>query len=98
MAGLTQAALGERSGVQPETISRYEAGKLSAPLERLAQIAQALGLKIQDLVRTPSKDPAHDRAVERLTLFAASLSAEEVELVMNVGGATIKHLQKAHAH
>lgn len=93
-AGLTQADLAEEAGVQPETISRYEAGKLSVPLERLVQIADAFGLRLQDLVYAPSKDPAHSRAVDRLLLFAAALSPDEIELAMDMGGVAVKHFRK----
>jgi transcriptional regulator with XRE-family HTH domain len=93
-AGLTQAELAEKSGVQPETISRYEAGKLSIPLERLLLIAEAFGLRIQDLVFTPSRDHAHGRAVDRLLLFASTLTPDEIELVMDLGGMAVKHFQK----
>jgi transcriptional regulator with XRE-family HTH domain len=93
-AGFTQAELAERSGVQPETISRYEAGKLSVPLDRLKEIADVFGLRIQDLARAPSKALAHDTAIDRLLFFAASLSADEIELVMDIGGSAIKHLHK----
>jgi transcriptional regulator with XRE-family HTH domain len=96
-AGLSQAELAEKTNVQPETISRYEAGKLSAPLGRLVQIAEALGLRIQDLVRAPSANTAHDRAVDRLLLFAASLDVKEIELVMDIGGAAIKHVHRVQS-
>ena len=93
-SGFTQADLAEKAGVQPETISRYEAGKLSIPLERLLLIANAFGLRIQDLVYTGTKDHAHGRAVDRLLLVAAALSPEEIELVMDMGGLAVKHFQK----
>ena len=54
-------------------------------------------LRIQDLVRAPSPNAARDRAVDRLLLFAASLDAEEIELVMDVGGAAVKHVQRAQS-
>ena len=96
-AGFTQAQLAEQASVQPETISRYEAGKLAAPLDRLLRIAQAFGMRIEDLVRTPSRDPAHDRAVDRLLVFAARHSADDIELLMDAGGAAVKCLQAAIA-
>ena len=80
--------------MQPETISRYEAGKLSVPLERLVQIAAAFGLRVQDLFYMHSRDHAHGRAVDRLLLFAAALNPDEIELVMDIGGAAVRHFQK----
>lgn len=94
-AGFTQAQLAESCGVQPETVCRYEAGVVAVPIDRLVLIAKALRLRVQDLLDSPSDDPVRDRAVERLLVFAGTLTTEEIELVMDVGAAAVKHLQKA---
>ena len=49
LMGLNQAALGERCGMSRGTISRYENGKVSIPMPRLAGIAEVLGLEVDAL-------------------------------------------------
>lgn len=48
--GLTQRALAERMGVEPETISRAETGALSLTLTNLAAMARVLALPMRELV------------------------------------------------
>lgn len=47
---LTQEQLGERAGLDPAELSRYERGKRTPGLENLARIAEALGLPLPALV------------------------------------------------
>ena len=49
-AGLTQAGLGERLGLQQETISQYENGRRPVTLEHLRAIARELGCAPADLL------------------------------------------------
>lgn len=44
--GLTQTQLAERCGLQQAHIARIEAGRYSVGLDTLAQIADAMGMKI----------------------------------------------------
>lgn len=44
--GMSIAELSVRSNLQPNTLKRIEAGKFSADLDVLAQIAQGMGMKI----------------------------------------------------
>jgi transcriptional regulator with XRE-family HTH domain len=97
-AGLNQAALGEKLGLGQVQVSRYETGKVSVSIERLAQIARVLRLNLHDFVCVPSGDPARDRAVEKLLLMIAPYSAAEIELLMDVGGATVQHIREINAH
>jgi transcriptional regulator with XRE-family HTH domain len=90
-AGLTQARLAEKIDVQPETISRIETGKRTASLDLLARIADALDLELHELFRAHEKDKARSRAIEKLLWFAQRLSPAEIELVMDVGSAVLKH-------
>ena len=90
-AGLTQARLAEKIDVQPETISRIETGKRTASLDLLGRIADALDLELHDLFRVQEKDKPRSRALEKLLWFAQRLSPAEIELVMDVGSAVLKH-------
>lgn len=49
VAGLTQAQLADRAGMQRSHISRIEAGSLAVTLESIEAIAQALGMTV-DLI------------------------------------------------
>jgi transcriptional regulator with XRE-family HTH domain len=89
--GLTQARLAEKIDVQPETISRIETGKRTASLDLMARIADALDLELHELFRAQEKDKARSHAIEKLLWFAQRLSTAEIELVMDVGSAVLKH-------
>lgn len=89
--GLTQAQLAERVDVQPETICRIETGKRTASLDLLVRMADALDLELHELFRTHEKDKSRSRAIEQLLWFAQRLSPSEIELVMGVGSAVLKH-------
>lgn len=89
--GLTQAQLAEKVDVQPETISRIETGSKTSSLDLIAQISEALELELHELFRLQSTDNPKDRAVERLLWFASRLSPPEIELVLDVGTAVLKH-------
>lgn len=47
VAGLTQAELGERTGFDPKTISRFETGTYTPSVEALFMLASALGVKLK---------------------------------------------------
>lgn len=94
LVGLTQARLAEQVDVQPETISRIEKGRRSLSLGLLVLLAESLGLALHDLLRLSPSDTAKDQAVERLLWFASRLSAEEVELVMEVGATVLVYTRK----
>ena len=49
VAGLTQAQLADKAGMQRSHISRIEAGSLAVTLESIEAIAQALGMTV-DLI------------------------------------------------
>jgi len=47
--GLTQEALAEAAGVDPQTVQRAETGRVSLSVPRLQVLADALGIKMADL-------------------------------------------------
>ena len=65
-AGWTQERLAEHIAVEQETISRFERGATLPPLGRLAEIADALDMPLEALLRSASprlQDQAQDIAV-----------------------------------
>lgn len=48
--GMTQTQLAERCGLQQAHIARIEAGRHSVGLDTLAQIADAMGMKIDFII------------------------------------------------
>ena len=48
--GMTQAQLAERCGLQQAHIARIENGKFSVGLDTLAQIADAMGARIEIII------------------------------------------------
>lgn len=47
VAGLTQAELGEKTGFDPKTISRFETGTYTPSVEALFLFADILGVKLK---------------------------------------------------
>lgn len=59
-AGLSQQALADRIGTTPLDIRRYESGRVEHPrADRLAALAQALGVSIDSLTSEDDPEP-HD--------------------------------------
>lgn len=50
---LTQERLGEQADVDRQQINRIEQGRSSPKLDTLLRLAEALGVDLADLVRTP---------------------------------------------
>jgi len=92
--GLTQAELAEKTGMQPETVSRLETGKRSVSLLVMATLCEALGLELHEMFRLQPSDSPKDEALRRLHWFASRLSAEEIELVLDVGSAVLEHSRR----
>lgn len=46
---MTQKELGEKAGIDPSTIRKYESGRLKPKIETLRKIADALGCSLTDL-------------------------------------------------
>lgn len=49
--GLTQGQLAERSQCSQQSIAEYETGRLNIPVGRLASIADALGVGVDELLK-----------------------------------------------
>lgn len=56
--GLTQQQLGDRLDVSDVTISRWETGQRRPDLDALAAFAEAVGIELQDIYRSPSEESA----------------------------------------
>ena len=54
--GLTQAEFGERVGIDPNTISRYERKQLNATNKTAMKIAQKLCVSIDELMNGPAEE------------------------------------------
>ena len=62
VAGLTQAQLADKAGMQRSHISRIEAGSLAVTLESIEAIAEALGMTV-DLIDPRLADMAPLKAL-----------------------------------
>ena len=96
-AGLTQAELAEKVGVQPETISRLETGKRTVSLGMMVLLSESLGLELHELFRLQSTDSPKDKAMGKLLWFGSRLSVAEIELVLDVGAAVLTHTRRTQA-
>lgn len=72
-AGLTQGQLAERADMADATISRIERGRLEPSSTLVAKLAQALKVKVDDLLGSP-KD-AHGKPKARLRPSISKLVA-----------------------
>ena len=81
--GITQIALAEAIGVEPETVSRLERGSALPSLEKLEKVSDALDASLADLVghgSTLAKDQAAIIA-EKLTKLSSKDRSFVVELI-----------------
>src|SRR4051812_36445891 len=83
--GMSQAQVAAAVGTTPAVISRIERGVGIPSLERVAAIADALGVHIGELFAferaVPSK-AGHEAAVTRFAALARRLSPKEVQAVL----------------
>ncbi|MCC6647059.1 MAG: helix-turn-helix domain-containing protein [Polyangiaceae bacterium] len=88
-AGLTQAALADRTGLSLRFLGQIEAGAGNVSLERLAAVARALGVSVGALVGGTSDDddPAVALAREVLQGRTAGEARELLRLARALGGA-----------
>ncbi len=77
--GLTQGDIAEKIGVDPVTISRIERGMTIVPLPRLAEIADALGSPLADLLRDGS--PRISDRLQSLGVQLQGLSDSDTKFV-----------------
>ena len=82
-AGMTQAVLSERLDVTQQMIQKYEHGHVAISLDRLRQIAKALGSETSTLLAEANDQPRTKRLPERarpLTDMEKTLLAEFAKL------------------
>ncbi len=53
--GITQEALGALTGIEPNTLSRYERGTLSPSAKAVMRIAEALNVTVEELLNGSTK-------------------------------------------
>ena len=53
--GITQEALGALTGIEPNTLSRYERGRLSPSAKAVMRIAEALNVTAEELLNGSTK-------------------------------------------
>ncbi|MBP1326241.1 transcriptional regulator with XRE-family HTH domain [Leucobacter exalbidus] len=79
--GWTLDELAGRASLSPSTLSRLESGKRQASLELLLPLTRQLGIRIDDLLDPPDRDPrVHRQAVKRDGLTIAPLTREESDV------------------
>jgi transcriptional regulator with XRE-family HTH domain len=83
-AGLTQATLAEHVGVTVETISRLERGKVTPSLERLEDVAGALGVDLGELFRFADRPGRKDQAIERVLALVRRSSIDDIDRVRRI--------------
>ncbi|MCV9919880.1 MULTISPECIES: helix-turn-helix domain-containing protein [Pseudomonas] len=75
LAGLTQAQLGEQSGFDPKTISRFETGTYTPSIDALQVFARVLGIKLKAFFADPD-----DEEDQRAYLFGVVHNAAPKDL------------------
>lgn len=97
-AGLTQEELAARLNLAYETISRLESGRNLPSLKRLEKVADALGVRLTDLIQVENPAPARslsekDRLIES---FAKELRAESTEDIIFIRDIVRRIIRKVH--
>lgn len=79
--GWTLEDLAERAGMSPSTLSRLESGKRQASLELLLPLTRQLGIRVDDLLDAPDRDPrVHRTTIRRDGMTIAPLTREASEV------------------
>lgn len=79
--GLTLEELASKAGMSASTLSRLESGKRQASLELLLPLTRQLGVRIDDLLEPPNRDPRVSReAIRREGMIIAPLTRQESEV------------------
>lgn len=79
--GWTLDDLANKADMSSSTLSRLESGKRQASLELLLPITRQLGIRIDDLLDPPNRDPRVRRpAIRREAITIAPLSREESDV------------------
>lgn len=76
--GWTLDDLATRADMSPSTLSRLESGKRQASLELLLPLTRELGIRVDDLLAHPDRDPrVHRASITREGMTIAPLTREE---------------------
>ena len=81
MAGLGQAEMARRLGVTAVTAYRWEADRVSAPLDQLRRIAEVTGVRLDELLpeddrgEAPEEEPVADDPEQQVELAQLALAA-----------------------
>lgn len=97
-AGMNQAQLAEASGVEINTISRYETGKSSPSVEQLLSLAAALKVSPIAILSTHApvpQRPVDDMKVTRFGFEDQHVFKSHMEVFRNLLGTRIRNLRKA---
>ena len=79
--GWTLADLAARAGMSTSTLSRLESGKRQASLELLLPVTRQLGIRVDDLLDAPDRDPrVHRTTIRRDGMTIAPLTREASEV------------------
>ena len=70
--GMTQAQLAEQLHVTDKAVSRWERGVGFPDIQSLAPLAEALDVRVDELVRAERSAPAEDRDAETLSIVQAA--------------------------
>jgi len=84
--GMTQAALGEAIGIEPVTLSRYEAGARGPSISTIASVADVLGVDVGDLVDRDRElpQPQHHPEVEDAIRLLEGLDSDRRDLALRL--------------
>jgi transcriptional regulator with XRE-family HTH domain len=83
-AGLTQGKLAEKVGVADETISRLERGAVTPSLERMEQVAAALGIELHELFQFRVRENEKEKAMRRLHAILRRHDAGEIDALTEI--------------
>lgn len=79
--GWTLDELAARAGMSTSTLSRLESGKRQASLELLLPVTRQLGIRVDDLLDAPDRDPrVHRTAIRRDGMTIAPLTRDASEV------------------
>ena len=73
-AGLTQAALAERLGMNRATISKYETGDICPPIPIIRKLCNIFGCDFHDIVQEDAPQKSADNLIDTISQYQAILS------------------------
>jgi transcriptional regulator with XRE-family HTH domain len=82
--GLSQSELAERVGINQESLSKMENGRISPKFERLQRFADALGCRVEDLFKFKPEQPL-EQAVAIADMIQGLPDAEREVIVRMIG-------------